>query len=164
MLLSSSSRRPLWVIVASILVAACLNILPIGLMGGYFQPDWVALVLIYWCLWEPERIGAGTGWCAGLLLDLLHGGLLGRFALGKTLLGFVANKVSLRLRAYPVWQQSIGVAVLVLLDTLIHALIRMLLDEETLHLARWMTPLSSMIMWPIVVIVLNPRSRQRRYR
>ncbi len=164
MLLGSSTQRPTWIIVVSIALAGSLNILPMGWLGGFFQPDWVALVLIFWCFWEPERVGPATGWCAGLLLDLLTGGLLGRYALGKTLVGFVANKVSLRLRVYPLWQQCVGVALLVALDTATHALIRLLLDEEPLTLARWLTPMASMLMWPLVVVVLTPRSRQHRYR
>ena len=164
MLLGSSMQRPAWVIVASFALAGCLNIFPMGWLGGYFQPDWVALVLIYWCFWEPERVGPGVGWSAGLLVDVLTGGILGRYALGKTVVGFIAGKLSLRLRVYPLWQQCVGVAALVALDTLIHAMIRLLLEEQPLTLARWLTPAASMIMWPLVVVVLNPRSRQHRYR
>ena len=163
MLLSNSQQRPAWLIVISLLAAGCLNILPLGWLGGYFQPDWVSLVLIYWCLWDPDRVGAGVGWLSGLLMDLLVGGILGRYMLGKTLLGFLANKVSLRMRVYPLWQQSLAVAVLVGIETLVYASIRFFLDEEPMSAARWSTPLASMIMWPLVVVVLNPRSRFRRY-
>lgn len=163
MLLGSSAQRPVWVVVVSILGAACLNVFPMGDFGNWFRPDWIALVLIYWCLWEPERIGAGVGWLSGLLLDIVQGGVLGKHALGKTLLAFTANKLSLRLRAYPMWQQCVGVAVLVFLETLVHALIRFLLEEQTLSIARWLTPLSSMLMWPIVVVTLNSPQRSRRY-
>ncbi len=164
MLLGSSQQRPLTLIVVSLALAGSLAILPLGWLGGYFQPDWVALVLIYWCIWEPERIGAGAGWCAGLMLDLLTGGILGRFALGMTVVGFLANKVSLRLRAFPLWQQCIGVAVLVSVDVLCHALVGAVLEEESLGLGRWLSPLASLLAWPLVVVVLAPRSRQRRYR
>ncbi len=164
MLIGSNTQRPAWFIVASFAAAGCLNVLPLGWLGGYFQPDWVALVLIYWCFWEPERVGAVAGWCAGLMLDLLTGGILGRFALGKTIVGFAANKISLRLRVYPVWQQCVGVAAIIALDTLTHAVVHLLLEEGPMPLARWLTPAASMIMWPLVVVLLSPRSRQHRYR
>jgi rod shape-determining protein MreD len=162
-LIGSSAPRSAWLVAASFLAAACLNILPLGWLGGYFQPDWVSLVLIYWCIREPERTGAGVGWVSGLLVDLVSGGILGRYALGKTVLGFVSNKLSLRLRVYPVWQQCLGVAALVFLETLVYAVEGLLLGEAPLPLARWMTPLASSILWPLVVVILRPRSRTRGY-
>lgn len=163
MLLGNNQHRPAWVLVGSLLAATCLNIFPMGWLGGYFQPDWVALVLIYWSFREPERVGAGVGWSSGFLLDIVQNGVLGKHALGKTVLGFLANKVSLRFRSYPMWQQCVGVAALIAIETLAHAMIRFLLEEQTLSLARWMTPLASMIMWPLVVVTLNARQRVRGY-
>lgn len=164
MLLGNSSFRPVWVVVASFLAAACLQILPTGWLGGYFQPDWVALVLIYWCFREPERMGPGVGWCGGLLLDIVQGGILGRHALAKTIVGFLSHRISLRIRTYPLWQQSIAVAFLIFVDTLIQALVRFLIDEPMMPLAGWLTPLASMLMWPLMVIILDHRQRSRRYR
>lgn len=163
MLLGSSQSRSVWLVAFSFLVAACLDILPVGWLRGYFQPDWVALVLIYWCIHDPDRYGAGIGWLSGLLIDLLDYGILGKYALGKTVLGFLANKISLRLRVYPLWQQCLGVAVLIFVDVIVHALVRFLLEQPTLSIARWLTPLSSMVMWPLVVVILTPRARTRRY-
>jgi len=163
MLLGNSLHRSGWLVAVTIAASGCLNILPLGWLGGWFQPDWMALVLIYWCIHEPDRIGVTVGWLGGLLLDLLGGGILGRHALGKTVLAFAANKVSLRFRAYPLWQQCLGVAALIFVQTLVYALVRVLLAEPPLPLALWLTPAASMIMWPLVVVVLSPRSRSRRY-
>jgi len=163
MLLGSNQFRPVWVVVASFVVAACLNIFPTGLPGGYFQPDWVALVLIYWCLWEPERIGAGAGWASGLLLDVLDYAVLGKHALAKTVCGFAANRISLRLRVYPVWQQCIGVGILVAIDTLVVALVLLVLERPTMSLGRWLTPFASMLMWPLVLVALQRRSSNRSF-
>jgi cell shape-determining protein MreD len=67
------------------------------------------------------------------------------------------------MRVYPVWQQSFGVAVLLALDTLTQALVRFFLDEDPFPIGRWLTPFASMILWPVVVVVLSPRSKLRRY-
>ena len=164
MLLGSSNYRPLWIVVGSFLIAGCLNILPMGIMAGYFQPDWVVLVLIYWCFWEPERIGAGAGWCAGIFLDMLDYGTFGKHALAKLVCGFLANRISLRLRSYPVWQQSAAVGVLIAIDTLIVAIVQLFLDEPNLSIGRWCTPLASMVMWPVVLITLKPAFPRHGFR
>ena len=162
MLLGSSHFRPLGTVVASLLIAGALNIFPTGWFGGYFQPNWVALVLIYWCLWEPERMGAGAGWLSGLLLDILDYSTLGVHALGLCVCGFVASRVSLRLRVYPTWQQCVGVGVLVAINTLIGALVSILLDQPPPTTGHLLSPLASMLMWPLVLVVLHRRPHGHR--
>lgn len=164
MLLNNNGSRSLWVVVGSFLAAGCLNILPVGWTNGYFQPDWVALVLIYWCLWQPERVGPGVGWLSGLFLDALDYAALGKHMLAKTVLGFLSNKLSLRLRAYPTWQQCIGVGLLVGVDTAVVAVATTLAGQPPLEAPRWLTPVSSMLMWPLVVMVLQRRVAARSYR
>ena len=48
---------------------------------GFVRPDWVAMVLIYWILALPHRVGLITAWIAGLGMDVLLGTLLGQHAL-----------------------------------------------------------------------------------
>ncbi|MFT5111346.1 MAG: rod shape-determining protein MreD [Parasphingorhabdus sp.] len=163
MLLGNNNYRPVWIVVTSIICAVGLNIFPLGWMWGYFQPDWVALVVIYWCFWEPERRGAGLGWISGLLMDVVDYAVLGKNMLSKTVCAFFANKISLRLRVYPVWQQCIGVAVLVTIDTAVIALVQHFLGQSPLSTSRWLAPLSSMLMWPVVVFILNGTARRRGY-
>ena len=35
-----------------------------------FRPEWVALVLIYWCMAVPNRVGVGVAWIVGLLQEV----------------------------------------------------------------------------------------------
>jgi rod shape-determining protein MreD len=78
-----------WVIVVSFLLAFWLSEIP--LPGGLdrFRPDWVAMVLIYWGMALPHRIGIGVGWGVGLLLDVGRGGLLGQHALALAVVAYL---------------------------------------------------------------------------
>ena len=56
-------------------LAMIIRILPLGEGFAPFNPDWVALVLLYWILPVPERIGILWAWGVGLMVDALTGRL-----------------------------------------------------------------------------------------
>ncbi|HUM92196.1 MAG TPA: rod shape-determining protein MreD, partial [Candidatus Competibacter sp.] len=66
-----------WIIVLSFLIAFLLGGVPLPDSLERFRPDWVAMVLIYWNMALPHRVGIGIGWLVGLLMDVGRGGLLG---------------------------------------------------------------------------------------
>lgn len=119
------------------------------------RTDWVALVLLYWCLTLPERIGVGTGWLIGLFLDVLYGSTLGQHALAKTLIAFIALKLHLRVRIFPVWQQALVVGLLLAINHLIIIWVRGLSDMPAAPLSLWFTIIVGIGMWPILYTVLR---------
>ena len=46
------------------------------------KPDFLALILLYWCIQEPRLIGVGIAWCVGLLMDVTDATVFGQHALG----------------------------------------------------------------------------------
>ncbi|MCP5459802.1 MAG: rod shape-determining protein MreD, partial [Gammaproteobacteria bacterium] len=95
-----------WVILFSFIVALLLTIIPLPLWVDRIRPDWMCLVLIYWCMALPHRVGVGAGWLMGLLLDAAQGTLLGQHALALAVVGFLTLKTYRRVRVLPLWQQS----------------------------------------------------------
>ncbi|KPK52383.1 MAG: hypothetical protein AMS22_09295 [Thiotrichales bacterium SG8_50] len=71
--------------VSTFLVAIVLSIMPGPTWAEPFRPDWVGLVLVYWCIATPGRVGVGTGFVLGLAMDVLYGALLGSNALVNAL-------------------------------------------------------------------------------
>jgi len=72
-----------------------------------YWPDWVVLVLIYWGMARPGRVSVMFGWMLGLLVDVMHGSLLGQNALALTMISYIVNIFHLRMRMFPLPQQSI---------------------------------------------------------
>ena len=93
-------------ILVSFLVAMMLTSLPLPETAIIYRPDWLILVLIYWCMAIPERIGIFTGWMLGLLLDVMYGSLLGQNAMAFSIIAYLVNILHLRVRMFPLWQQS----------------------------------------------------------
>lgn len=65
------------IIIFILLIALVASITPLPLGIDAFRPDWVLVVLIYWCLALPTKVNVISAWFMGLLLDVLLGSVLG---------------------------------------------------------------------------------------
>lgn len=144
-----------WVIVVVFLLALILTVIPIPTWARYFRPQWVTLVLIYWCLALPHRVGVGSAWLAGLVQDVLSGTLLGQHALGLSVVAFTTIKLHLRIRIFPMWQQSFTVMVLLLLERLLYLWIIGATNQVIPSLWYWMPALTSSLIWSWIYIILR---------
>lgn len=151
-----------WVILMSFLIALILTILPLPVWGEFARPEWVALVLVYWCMALPERVGVIAGWLAGLLQDALTGTLLGAHALAFALVAFLALKLHRRIRVLPPWQQAMLVLILLLVVRLVLLWIHGLTGGAETDLRYWLPALTGTLIWPVVFLLL--RETRRRYR
>lgn len=100
------------VIPASIIVALLLQIVPMPALAEVYRPDWLLLLLCYWTMALPNRVGVGTTAVCGIALDVLYGTALGvhSFALAIPVYLVAANYQ--RFRNYSVVQQAIMIFVL----------------------------------------------------
>jgi rod shape-determining protein MreD len=95
-----------WVIVLSFLVAYLLAIVPFPDWAMHYRPHWVAMVLIYWIMALPYRVGIGTAFFAGAFMDVLEGSLLGLNALSFVIIAYITLSLHQRLRMFSALQQS----------------------------------------------------------
>ena len=148
------------VVVASFVVAVMLTSVPLPDWAAIWRPAWVALVLTYWCLALPNRVGVGIGFACGLILDVLTGTLLGQHALGLSAVAFVVHQSHLRVRVLPPWQQALSLFPVV---TLYQTLVLWTSGVRGLPVDGWAyltAPLTSMLLWPWVFIVLRDLRRK----
>ena len=148
------------VIVVTFAVALLLTIVPLPEWARYARPDWVGLVLIYWCLALPDRVGVITGWFAGLLVDLITGTILGQHALSLTIVAYLTQRLHLRIRLFPILQQAFTVMILLILHQLLALWISRIIGRPGAPWYFWAPSLLGMLLWPPVYILL----RNVRYR
>ncbi|HIA76591.1 MAG TPA: rod shape-determining protein MreD [Gammaproteobacteria bacterium] len=150
-----ASRPKVWVIPATFLASYVLISFPVGLQWRGYAPDWVTLVLIYWCMAAPQRVGVGAAWLVGLGLDLLTFGLVGSHALTKTVIAFLVGRVALRLRVYPVWQQTAFILILLVVETAILVAIKYLVDGRLGGMVSWPALAVGVAVWPLLFWILR---------
>src|SRR5204862_4358560 len=110
-------------IIGSFAAALFLNFLPWRDLR--LVPDFVALVLAFWCVRQPRLVGLGVAWTLGLLTDAGNGVLLGQHALAYSLLAFLAIWFSRRILWFGAGQQALHVAALLLVAQATLVLVRL---------------------------------------
>ena len=154
----NATRQRTWVPFATVFFAMVLLVIPAPELIRDFLPDWVSLVLIYWALALPTRMGVSLAWLAGLVVDLFTLGIPGAHALSKAVLVYVVKILALRVRAYPLWQQSVMVMLLLGLEVLVLAIVDIVTEGGLGVLHRWTAVIVGGLAWPLVYVALR-RSR-----
>src|SRR5215475_5450973 len=144
-----------WFIVATLAIAFVGNMLPLSGIALVLKPDFVALLILYWCIQEPRYVGVGIAWWIGLLMDVGDGTLFGQHALAYAFLAYAAEYFRRRVLRFPLWQQAAQVAVLLALTALLVLLVRYFGGAPLPRLTYFVPSLVGALMWPPVSIVLQ---------
>jgi len=148
------------VILLSFLAAFILSMLPLPQILQTVRPEFVLIVLIYWNIALPNRVGVGIGWIAGLFFDVTTDALLGQHALTFALIAFLAIKLHQRIRVFPVWQQALTVLVLMMFQGTITQWIKGMLGDAPSLSVFILPAMSTALFWPIGYFLMR---QLRRY-
>ena len=154
--------RRTWVIPASFLIAFALTAVPLPDWALAWRPSWIAMVLIYWCMALPQRVGVLTGWVVGLVLDVLHGSILGQHAFGLAFVAWIALLYHQRIRVFPIAQQALFVALTVFVYLFAMLQVYNLLGSVEYQYSYLLGALTSALLWPWIFYVLRDVRRRAR--
>lgn len=142
----------------SLLVALLFSMLPLGRTP--WMPDAVALVLVFWSIHQPHRIGMGSAFFMGLLVDVHQSAMLGQHALAYTVLSFLALTIHRRLVWYTVFSQAVQILPLFALAHALELIVRLIAGGVFPGYALALAPLFEAVLWPVVsAMLLAPQRR-----
>lgn len=144
-----------WPVLLSLLAALSLEVTPMPADLASWRPPWLALTVIYWALAYPRRYGLALAWFAGLVLDVLKGGVLGQHALAMTIATWLTLRFQLRLRVFPIWQQTTAVGALIAMHQFLVFWVDGVTVGAELSWQRATPTFAALIAWPLVVVVLD---------
>jgi rod shape-determining protein MreD len=111
-------------IVFSLAAALLLNLLPWSGAAVWLKPDFVALIVLYWCIEQPRRIGFVAAWVLGLFMDVADGTLFGQHALSYSILAYAGIVLHRRVLRFSGTSQVLHVVTLLLMNDVIVLAIR----------------------------------------
>jgi len=152
------------VIPLSLLIGLMLLILPLPDWAQIYRPDWVALILIYWSMALPKRIGIWFAFFIGLLVDVTQSTLLGQHSLALVIIIFINLNVYQRVRVLSLPRQALYVMLLLIINQLVLVLIEGMLQRNTPLMAFIGPPLTGMLIWPWLFILLRDIRRKAHLR
>lgn len=145
-------------LVASFAGALLLEFMPWPDM--MLAPDFVALTLAFWCLRQPRRVGLGTAWALGLLVDAGNGVLLGQHALAYSVLAFAAIALSRRVLWFDLWGQMLHVLLLLEGAKAVALGVRLAAGDNFPGWTLFAGPALATLLWPLVTwVLLLPQRR-----
>lgn len=145
-------------ILVSFAVALVLALLPWWDLR--FVPDFVALVIAFWCIRQPRLVGLGIAWALGLVMDTANGALLGQHALSYSILAFLSITLSRRILWFGIWQQALHVAALLLFGETVSLFVRIMAGAAFPGWPVFLGPLFGALLWPVITaLLLMPQRR-----
>ncbi|RZA21886.1 MAG: rod shape-determining protein MreD [Lysobacteraceae bacterium] len=157
-----SRMRSGWILPVSLVLALLLGLVPLPAILQPLRPYWLALVLAYWVLEEPDKIGLGAAFLLGLVADLVFGGLLGEQAMRLTILAFILDRFRARMRFFPLSQQALAIGGLLVNDRVVSAVIHLVLGAPQYPWTFWWAALLGMLLWAPLHLVLDALRLRRR--
>lgn len=148
--MTTSNRHGTGIILLSFVIALILTVIPLPSWLSPFRPEWVALLVVYWCITTPHRVGVGWAWALGITLDVLRGALFAQHALGLTAIAYLALKLHQRVRLYPLWQQALTIMILVTFYQLLVLWVNGLIGKPAKTWTYWLPSITSMLFWPVL--------------
>ena len=145
----------------TVIGAFMLAIIPLPDWAVEYRPEWITLVLIYWAMTVPSRVGVTIAWFSGLLLDVSYGTLMGQHALGMVLIIFVIQLQHQRLRVASLLQQAIVIFFLLLIKQLLTLWVDGMLGRAPDSWLYFMPTITSTLLWPWTYLIL--RDLQRKF-
>ena len=130
----------------SFIVALLINLLP--WQAASFAPDFVALLIIYWALNQPRRIGVACAFFLGVAMDVANGNVLGQHALAYSVIAYLALARQRQLAIFPFWQQALVALALMLSSQAIMVLVRSLMGEPFVGWTYFVGSLFTAVLWP----------------
>ena len=157
-------RERSWVMVVGAVLALLLGVVPLPDVVQPMRPFWLALLVTYLVLEQPERFNVGRAFLLGLVADMVHGSLLGEQALRLVLLTALLQHLRARLRFFPPTQQALVLGAMLVGDRAVVALLHLAVGQPLPTLTSLWSVLITLLLWPLMFVLLDRLIQGRRLR
>ena len=147
-------------ILLSLIAALLFNWLPWHGIWLALRPDFVALVLLYWCTHKPYRVGIGIAWVTGILADVANASLFGQHALAYAALAFGGIVLHRRVQMFDLRQQTMQIFPVLLLAYVVYAIVHWQLNGYVAW-EYFIGSVVSALLWAPLTMLLQALRRPR---
>lgn len=142
----------------TLVIAFILDLLPWG--ARWWMPDFLALVLVFWNIHQPRKVGIGIAFLFGLLIDVHDAALLGENALGYSLLSYGAISLHRRVPWFGMLGKMLHVLPLFLAASLATIAVRLAVGSGLPGWGPLLSSLTTALLWPVAeLLLLAPQRR-----
>jgi rod shape-determining protein MreD len=154
-------------IALTLIAALMLNLLPWAGAWLWIKPDFVALVVLYWCIEQPRKVGFVSAWLMGLFMDIADGTLLGQHALAYSILAYAGIVLHRRVRMFSGTPQVVHVLLLLMMNDVIVLAIRLAAGADFPGLQYFLGSIVAAALWlplgALLKLPLRPRNDRDQF-
>lgn len=143
---------------ASLVAALAFNMLPLG--RAPWMPDALIVLLAFWGVHQPLRVGMGIAFLLGLCMDVQQSALLGQHALAYVALLYGTERIHRRVLWFRPLEQSLQMIGLFFAAHAVHLLVGMGAGGAWPGFSMLLSPLLEALLWPLASwVLLAPQRR-----
>lgn len=152
-----------WIIWLLLFVGILLQIMPWPSAIYMIKPNWLLLILIYWLIALPHRVGIGSAFFIGIIMDLFLGSILGVHAFAFSIVAYLAMFKFQLVRNSALWQQLLIIVFLSVCYDFCLFMLKIIINHAiTVTPMLFLSDAVNGILWPWFLLLL--RYIRRRFR
>lgn len=140
-------------ILITILLSLFVSLITLPL--GYYSPEWILLVLIYWAIAIPSINKLFLAFLLGFLVDVVLGQVLGISSLFYTILIYIVLRLYNSLRYMTIAQQSFVIFFLIIIKQHLLIWAYIIIGRTIEYQAILVGSFLSALLWPLVFFALR---------
>ncbi|QMT33153.1 rod shape-determining protein MreD [Conchiformibius steedae DSM 2580] len=133
----------------SFVLCMVLDFIPLG-EPFFWLPEFTALLLVYWLVHAPQRIGLFSAFLVGLLMDIGTVAPLGSHALAYCLSSFVMMRHRRQFSMQNYGFQALAVVLVLAANEVVLAAVRWVMEQRFAGWQIFAAPLTAALMWPLL--------------
>ena len=127
----------------------------ITLPVGYYSPEWILLVLIYWAIAIPSINKLFLAFLLGFLTDIILGQVLGMSSLFYVILIYIVLRLYNSLRYMTIAQQSFVIFFLIIVKQHLLIWAYMIIGKTIEYQAILIGSFMNALLWPLIFFALR---------
>ena len=140
-------------ILLTILLSLFVSLITLPL--GYYSPEWILLVLIYWAIAIPSINKLFLAFLLGFLVDIVLGQVLGISSLFYVILIYVVLRLYNSLRYMTIAQQSFVIFFLIIIKQHLLIWAYIVIDKTIEYQAILVGSFMNALLWPLIFFALR---------
>tara|TARA_A100001035_G_scaffold177340_1_gene140778 strand:- start:591 stop:1058 length:468 start_codon:yes stop_codon:yes gene_type:complete len=141
------------IILITIILGLFISLITLPL--GYYAPEWMLLIVIYWAIAVPSNNKLFIAFLIGIIADIVYGQILGISSLFYVLLVYFILRLYNSLRYMTIAQQAVVIFIFIFLKQHLLVWAYYIIDRNIDYQALIVGSLVSASIWPLIYYSLR---------
>ena len=141
------------IILITIILGLFMSLITLPL--GYYAPEWILLIVIYWAIAIPSNNKLFLAFLTGIIVDIVYGQVLGISSLFYVLLVYVILRLYNSLRYMTIAQQAVVLFIFIFFKQHLLVWAYFIIDRNTDYQALLVGSTISALIWPFIYYALR---------